>query len=117
MAVESRLAFYPRRAAEIVTSAASGLRLGRRIVRIWRRVRTDPATPIYADIALAAAAADGCGETLEMFEATDGPYSRHAAARYRHDATASGRKTRSHHRPDGADAYGRDFPSRRSAVS
>lgn len=68
MPVESRFAFYPRRAGEIVSSAASGLRLGWRILRIWRRVLADPATPSYTDTALAAA---GCGETLEMFEATE----------------------------------------------
>jgi radical SAM superfamily enzyme YgiQ (UPF0313 family) len=70
MSVESPLVFYACRLREIVSSAASGLRLGWRILRIWRRVRADPRASMYADTALAAAE-NGCGETLEMFEATE----------------------------------------------
>jgi tRNA A37 methylthiotransferase MiaB len=70
MSVESPLAFYPCRLREIVASAASGLRLGWRILRIWRRVLADPAAPMYTDTSLAAAE-NGCGEKLEMFEATE----------------------------------------------
>jgi hypothetical protein len=70
MPVESLFAFYPRRLGEIVNNAATGLRLGWRILRIYRRVRAQSSGPVYTDTALAAAE-DGCNETLEMFEATE----------------------------------------------
>jgi hypothetical protein len=70
MPVESRLAFYSDRLGEIIRCAASGLRLGWRILRIWRRVAADPLVSVYTDTALAAAE-DGWGERLEMFEATE----------------------------------------------
>ena len=70
MPVESPLAFFLCRLREIVSSAASGLRLGWRIQRIWSQVLADPAAPMYTDTALAAAE-NGCGEKLEMFEATE----------------------------------------------
>ena len=69
MPVESRFTFYPRRVREIAGNAVSALLLGWRIARIWRRVEADPAAPRYVDTALATVE-DGCGETLEMFEAS-----------------------------------------------
>ena len=70
MPVESGLVFYPRRLREIATCTTSGLSLGWRILRIWKRVHLDPLISAYTDTALAATD-DGFGERLEMFEATE----------------------------------------------
>ena len=70
MPVESRRVFYFRRLREITSCAASGVYLGLQILRIWKRVHSDPLISAYTDTALAAAD-HGFGERLEMFEATE----------------------------------------------
>jgi hypothetical protein len=70
MPIENAIAFYFGRLGEIVNHTLSGLRLGWRILQIWRRVVATSATSIHGDAALSAVE-DPCGETLEMFEVTE----------------------------------------------
>jgi hypothetical protein len=92
MPVEKALTFYFGRLKEVVNHTVSGLSLGWRILRIWRGVVATAATSISGDTALSAVD-DPCGETLEMFEATES--ARRAVERARRaELTRRGRMTK-----------------------
>lgn len=66
----SPVLFYPRRLWEVVTTHYRILQMFRRINRICKNVRKDPANQEYNDLALTHAD-DGAAEDLDLFRQTD----------------------------------------------
>jgi radical SAM superfamily enzyme YgiQ (UPF0313 family) len=67
---ERPLVFYRRRLKEIVGTYVPGLCFFYKLERLRRRIERDPASRTYSDIAIRAAAED-CGETLELYTITE----------------------------------------------
>jgi hypothetical protein len=68
--IVSPVLFYPRRLWEIVTTHYRILQMYRRVARICRKVRKDPANKEYTDLALSLID-DGAAKDLDMFQHTD----------------------------------------------
>jgi hypothetical protein len=82
---ENPLIFYPRRAREIVSGYLPALRFLWKVNRLRHQLTKDPATRHYTDIAITPLENE-LGESLELYEATEG--ARQAAARARVRAAA-----------------------------
>lgn len=68
--IVSPVLFYPRRLWEIVTTHYRLLQMCRRVARICKKVRKDPANQEYTDLALSPVD-DGAAKDLDMFQHTD----------------------------------------------
>ncbi|HUA34869.1 MAG TPA: radical SAM protein [Candidatus Binataceae bacterium] len=68
---ESRLAFTLRRAREVVSTYVPALMMLVRIERARRRIKKDPASKSYMDLALSPASDDLSSDNLELFQATE----------------------------------------------
>ena len=68
--LENPLVFYPRRAAEIVSTYLRGFLYVLKLMRLRKRLQHDPEVKNYTDLAITPVE-DGLTEHLEMFEATD----------------------------------------------
>ena len=70
MPLENPIVFYPRRAAEIVSTYLRGFLYVLKLMLLRKRLQHDPEVKNYTDLAITPVE-DGLTEHLEMFEATD----------------------------------------------
>jgi radical SAM superfamily enzyme YgiQ (UPF0313 family) len=68
--IESPLVFYPRRVAELAKKYSGALAFGWKLLKLRKRIESDPMKRSYVDVAIADVV-DAENETMQMFELND----------------------------------------------
>jgi len=89
--LENPFVFYPRRAAEIVSTYLRGALYALKLMRLRKRLQHDPQVKNYTDLAITPVD-DGLTEHLEMFEVTDAARTSVAKAKARTETIRKARQ-------------------------